>query len=203
MKVVSTPDIKLNIPLELQLMGNYPVSIDPKFRLLLASGIRTDLLNLLNWQQAQLGEPIMGADAGRNATTNADTDEKSNDDEGGDSPLTVFLGVTLNGRAGIFTPAGFQEYQRRLDNLPQLDADAEVFLSQVDGLSYKMPVDKQFRVRLPQELCQATGLDKGMAVTVVGRRSYLEIWNREEWEQTSREARSSFPQLLKKMRTSS
>lgn len=202
MKVVTpTPHMKMDVPLELQLRGNYPVSIDPKSRLPLPAKIRTDLLNLLGWQQAQTGAPIMGAYAGADATTNAGADEKIDEDEG-DSPVSLFLGLTLTGRLGIFTPAGFQEYLRRLDNLPPLDADAEAFLSQVDGLSYKMPIDKQFRVRLPQELCQATGLDKGMAVTVVGRRSYLEVWNRDEWEQASRGASASFPQLLKSMRQS-
>ncbi|GAB4320253.1 MAG: hypothetical protein Kow0059_14470 [Candidatus Sumerlaeia bacterium] len=189
----------MEIPLHLQLRGNYPVSIDPKWRLPLPSGIRTDLMNLLAWQQGQAGGSIIGSAGGENATTNTAQDEKKDADE---SPTTLFLTVTLSQRLGIFTPAGFQEYQRRLDNLPPLDADTETILAQVDGLTYKMPVDKQFRVRLPIELCQATGLEKGQQVTVVGRRSYLEVWDKALWEKSSREAIKTFPQLLKNLRSS-
>jgi len=194
-----TTAVKMNLPLERQLKGNFPVSIDQKWRLPVPAKIRPDVMELIAWENTHAGDEVINEAArAEKATRN---DAKSRDQKDSEDQVTFFVSFTLSGHIGIFTPQGLERYQKRLENLPDLDTDAETLMGMIEGWTYKQTMDKQFRIRLPQKLCELAGVDKGQAVAVVGRRYYLEVWGLEEWDRHSLETSKSFPEILKNLKS--
>jgi MraZ protein len=61
------------------------------------------------------------------------------------------------------------------------------------GMVFRLPWDQQGRVVIPEKIINRTGL--GRSLTLVGNGDYLEVWNRDAWEQRAQELIASLGEI--------
>ena len=96
--------------------------------------------------------------------------------------VTQFFVTSTNGkRAEIWPLPEWEKVEERLAGASALDDAVEEYLNLVNYYGQQVEMDNQARLLLPQILRNAAQLDG--EVTVFGIRTYLEVHNREAFEQ--------------------
>ena len=62
------------------------------------------------------------------------------------------------------------------------------------GMVFRLPWDQQGRVVVPEKIISRTGL--GRSLTLVGNGDYLELWNRDAWEQRAQQLIAELGEIL-------
>ncbi len=108
----------------------------------------------------------------------------------------IFLYVTLgeDQALALYTEEGFEQRARELDN-SQLDAaDLLAYERLLFSLARRVELDKQGRVRLPENLLKQSGLPA--EVVLLGVKDHLEVRDREQWDDHVRQILQDRPQML-------
>lgn len=182
----------IKVPLELWLQGTFNISIDQKLRLQLPAKIRPSLHQILEYEQAckegTVNEYMMKLKLMKNAPKSESeiplpASDKETESEGDDESANIRLWVapSQNDKIGIYPAFAYEAYLTNYDNLPPLESATQALNTYQDGMTFAMWMDRQYRIRLPQELCERMNYKKGQAVTVIGRRTFLEVWDRNDW----------------------
>lgn len=79
----------------------------------------------------------------------------------------------------VFTESQWDAFIEKIGTLPSMKArDAEIYFI---GNSKDVEMDEQGRIKVPGKLREKAGLEK--EVTLVGLRSWMELWDTERWEE--------------------
>ena len=108
----------------------------------------------------------------------------------------IYLYVTLgDDRAlSLYTEDGFEQRARELDD-SQLDAgDLLAYERLLFSLARRVELDRQGRVRLPDNLLKQAGL--GSEVVLLGVKDHLEVRDRQSWNEYVQQVLRSQPQML-------
>jgi MraZ protein len=81
---------------------------------------------------------------------------------------------------------------RRLTSVTTGQAE-ERFREAYLGMVFRLPWDQQGRVVIPEKIISRTSL--GRSLTLVGNGDYLELWNRDAWEQRAQELIASLDEI--------
>lgn len=98
---------------------------------------------------------------------------------GSDNPVYLIAMPGDDQNIRLYTEKTWEEL---VDKLDQSGMDADELLeyeSVVYGLSSRLEIDKQGRVRIPQRLRDLTGL--GSEVSLVGKRDHINVCDRAKW----------------------
>lgn len=74
----------------------------------------------------------------------------------------------------------WQQFMEKLSSLPSADRKARQFARHFFASAVECEIDKQGRVTIPQELREYAGIEKDLVT--IGAFDKIEIWGREEWE---------------------
>lgn len=77
--------------------------------------------------------------------------------------------------------AEWDKFTEKLSQLPQSDIKARRFRDFFEGSATELEVDGQNRIVIPQQLREFAGIDRD--VVVVGHTTYVEIWNKQAYDE--------------------
>jgi len=115
---------------------------------------------------------------------------------GVDKSASVFMYLTLGeGRAlCLYTQ---ERFGQRADELDHSELDPDQLLAYerlMFSLAKRVEIDKQGRIRLPENLLKMAGLDTD--VVMIGVKDHLEIRDRQTWQSHVQEVLKAQPQIL-------
>ena len=90
-----------------------------------------------------------------------------------------YLAPGTDGSLALYPEAAFSELATRLATKSPTAQDVRAFTRLFYGQAQRVEVDKQGRVRIPQDLADLVPL--GTESVWVGVGDHVEIWNRERW----------------------
>lgn len=108
----------------------------------------------------------------------------------------VFMYVTLGDdqALSLYTEQGFEQRARELDS-SELDAEELLAYERLlFSLARRVEIDRQGRVRLPENLLKQAGLES--EVVLLGVKDHLEVRSRRAWQEHVQRMLRERPQLL-------
>ncbi|MFP4145191.1 MAG: division/cell wall cluster transcriptional repressor MraZ [Phycisphaeraceae bacterium] len=109
---------------------------------------------------------------------------------------SVFLYVALGDdqALSLYTESGFEKRAQELDS-SELDADELLAYERLlFSLARRVEMDRQGRVRLPDNLLRQAGL--GSEVVLLGVKDHLEVRDRQAWQEHVQQILKDRPQIL-------
>lgn len=108
----------------------------------------------------------------------------------------IYLYVTLgeDQSLSLYTEEGFEQRARELDNSELAPQDLLDYERMLFSLARRAELDKQGRVRLPENLLKQTGL--GSEVVLLGVKDHLEVRDRKSWMDHVQQVLQQQPQML-------
>lgn len=97
----------------------------------------------------------------------------------------------------LFPQEEWRIMEEKLKSLPMTNRDARAFVRYFFSGAAEGEVDKQGRIRIPQNLLEYAGLEKQSVIIGVGTR--MEIWDQEAWDQYNNDDSLSYDQIAEKM----
>lgn len=97
----------------------------------------------------------------------------------------------------VYPRSEFKKMAERIQGLPEGNLEKREFTRVLFGLSYEGVPDRQGRLTGPPKLREIAGLDR--EVEVVGMMNRVEIWDRERWEESTRDGLERFEQTAEKL----
>lgn len=113
---------------------------------------------------------------------------------GHSDPINLFVTLTGGDCLALYTEAAFEQRAAELD---QSQLDAHELLSYerlLFSLARRVEIDKQGRVRLPENLLKRTGLHAN--VVLLGVKDHLEIRDRQAWQNHVEQMLANHPDVL-------
>jgi MraZ protein len=96
----------------------------------------------------------------------------------------------------IFTEEAFSELAERLTEASPTRQDVRAFLRLFYSQAQRVGVDRQGRIRIPDELSQLARLDK--EVVLLGVQNHLELWAAGLWRQYIEEKQTHFDEIAQR-----
>lgn len=115
------------------------------------------------------------------------------DDLSGDQPSQVVLLPGLGKVKALPLPA-WEHAKRGLEELSDLDPQAEDLRTFMFGNMAVCVLDAQNRIRLTPGLCEMAGLEK--EVVVVGKQDQMEIWDAVKWKEFNAETSKNLRDVM-------
>ena len=111
-----------------------------------------------------------------------------------------FVVVGANAKVWIYPDLYYEELvnQQKSELLPS--EEALQFDHLMFSTAFKIEPDKQGRLLIPEKVRSRTSTER--AVTVVGARDHIEVWNRADWNEYEIELDKRRPEILLKFRAS-
>jgi len=97
-----------------------------------------------------------------------------------DQTTSMFLAPGTDGSLALYSTDGFQEMAERLGRHSPTARDVRAFSRLLYARATRVEVDRQGRIRLPQELARLISVERELVL--VGVRDHLEIWEPGRWE---------------------
>ncbi len=94
----------------------------------------------------------------------------------------------------LYTERGFEKRAEELDHSELDPEDVLIYEQMFFSLARRVEVDKQGRVRLPEQLLSMVDLERD--VVLIGVKDHLEVHDREQWYERRRKMLESRPNLL-------
>ncbi len=91
---------------------------------------------------------------------------------------SLFAIIGQNRKIWLYTEKAYEQGAERDLNMTPGPQDIE-FDHVMYGMANKLDMDAQFRILIPEKLLKKTGTEN--AVTLVGSRDHLELWNQADW----------------------
>jgi MraZ protein len=114
-----------------------------------------------------------------------------------DEASALYIAPGTDGSLEMYTEEAFDRIARQMEDGPRHSrsrrAFHRVFYSQVQ----RVELDRQGRIRLPQELAQLAAINK--EIVLVGVRDHIEIWDRERWQRYLGDMQPQFDELAEQM----
>ena len=93
---------------------------------------------------------------------------------------SFWLTIGLYGGLKAYMPADWEAIVEKLNSVPLPSMKLSHVKTKLLGLAQRMVPDAQGRIRIPQPLMRAAGLEKDVVLVGVGSR--VEIWSKDKWE---------------------
>ena len=98
-----------------------------------------------------------------------------------DEQNEIVVTLSLNGLLGLYPMSEYECYiQEFTENSSERELNTRRLLTAIEGSTFEEKIDSQFRIRLDPTLCRLAGIQKD--IVVIGRRTYMEVWDRSKWE---------------------
>ena len=97
----------------------------------------------------------------------------------------------------VFTKTDWQDFAGQIRQLKTLKKDARQLSRFIFGGATEDDADKQGRVNIPTNLREWAALKKEVVIIGVGNR--LEVWSKVNWQQTEKQAASSFSDIAEEL----
>lgn len=91
----------------------------------------------------------------------------------------IVLALSPDGCVEVYTPSGFDLMSDEGATSPATSRNGRRSRRRFDAQSFDTELDRQGRILVPARFRQLAGL--GGAVSIIGRRECLEIWNPDRW----------------------
>jgi len=95
------------------------------------------------------------------------------------SNKVLYLAPGTDGSLALYTEETFVRLAEQLDGGSPTRADVRAFSRLFYAQAQSVEMDRQGRLRIPQELCQLATLSK--EIVLLGVRDHLEIWDSQRW----------------------
>ena len=119
-------------------------------------------------------------------------------ESGRSKPITLFVTLGEGHALCLYTEAGFEQRASELDH-SSLDTDQLLAYERLMfSLAKRVDVDKQGRIRLPDNLLKMSGV--GSDVVLIGVKDHLEIRDRQAWQTHVQQMLELQPQVLMNLR---
>jgi MraZ protein len=93
----------------------------------------------------------------------------------------------------IYTEEAFQQLADRLATAPPTQQDVRAYTRLFYGMTQRVELDGQGRIRIPAELAQLAELDK--EAVLIGVRDHLELWSKGAWDAYRAERQGRFDEI--------
>ncbi len=103
----------------------------------------------------------------------------------------------LDGCLFVYTRQEWDALEQKMKSLPFTKGDARAFVRFFFSGAAICEVDKQGRILIPANLREYARLEKD--VVIIGVSTRVEIWSRDQWEQYSARAASSYEETAEKL----
>ncbi|MDO5301611.1 MAG: division/cell wall cluster transcriptional repressor MraZ [Tissierellia bacterium] len=97
----------------------------------------------------------------------------------------------------VFPQGEWRVMEEKLRALPLTHRDARAFVRYFFSGAHAGTVDKQGRIRIPQNLMEYAGLTKQVMIIGVGSR--LELWSEEQWQNYNNDEQLSYDNIAEKL----
>jgi MraZ protein len=95
--------------------------------------------------------------------------------------------IVPNGRAlDVYPLRSWDELEAKIDALPRLDPDADMFRYEYLSLGQDVVLDPQGRMQIPQDYRARAALAKD--VLIIGMTKKFEVWDADRWTHFRRES---------------
>ena len=113
--------------------------------------------------------------------------------DGAAQPTALFVAPGTDGSLAIYPESTFKEVGARFSQVSPTARDVRDYSRLFYSQAVRVELDKQGRVRLPQELTQQAGLDK--EAVLVGVQDRLELWDRQRWQDYLAEKSAQYDEI--------
>lgn len=103
----------------------------------------------------------------------------------------------LDGCLFVYTHQEWDALEQKMKSLPFTKGDARAFVRFFFSGAAICEVDKQGRILIPVNLREYARLEKD--VVIIGVSTRVEIWSKDQWEQYSARAASSYEETAEKL----
>lgn len=103
----------------------------------------------------------------------------------------------LDGCLFVYTREEWDALEQKMKSLPFTKGDARAFVRFFFSGAAICEVDKQGRILIPVNLREYARLEKD--VVIIGVSTRVEIWSKDQWEQYSARAASSYEETAEKL----
>jgi MraZ protein len=112
----------------------------------------------------------------------------------GESVGKVFyVAPGTDGSLAVYDEASFERVASRLDSAPPTERDVRAFSRLFYAQAHRVEIDRQSRLRVPQQLADWAGLAK--EAVLIGAGDHMELWDSAKWETYAAEKQSNYDQL--------
>lgn len=98
-----------------------------------------------------------------------------------------------DGSLAVYDQASFQRVASRLDSAPPTERDVRAFSRLFYAQAHRIEIDRQSRLRVPQQLANWAGLTK--EAVLIGAGDHMELWDSAKWEAYATEKQPHYDQL--------
>lgn len=93
----------------------------------------------------------------------------------------------------VYDEASFERVASRLDSAPPTERDVRAFSRLFYAQAHRVEIDRQSRLRVPQQLADWAGLTK--EAVLIGAGDHMELWDSAKWETYAAEKQSNYDEL--------
>ncbi len=93
----------------------------------------------------------------------------------------------------VYDEASFERVASRLDSAPPTERDVRAFSRLFYAQAHRVEIDRQSRLRVPQQLADWAGLTK--EAVLIGGGDHMELWDSAKWETYAAEKQSNYDEL--------
>jgi MraZ protein len=97
---------------------------------------------------------------------------------------------------GIYSEEAFSQIAERLTQVSPTRQDVRAFLRLFYAQAQRVELDRQGRLRIPQELARLAQLDK--EVVLLGVQNHLELWASDQWKQYISEKQTHYDEIAER-----
>ena len=105
----------------------------------------------------------------------------------------IYLAPGTDGSLSLYSETAFARLADQLGNASPTAHDVRSFSRLFYAQAERMEIDKQGRIRIPNELASFASIHK--EVVLIGVGDHLEIWDKAQWERYLEEKQSSYDKL--------
>ena len=115
----------------------------------------------------------------------------------GDSFEIFYVTKGLDGCLRVYLEEEWSKFMSKINALPDSDKNARLFKREFLASSIECEVDKQGRILISSKLRDFAHLTKD--VVIIGVSNYIEIWDKDRWNEYNSDDNESLEELAEKM----
>lgn len=147
-------------------------------------------------QRAFLGNFTVAIDAKQRLAIPVSLRETLQKSYAEESDRVIVTLATGDAAVAVYPASVFNDLMETLQQPTELNDDSQALMMLLTASARECAIDKQGRIRLPEDLMEYAGL--GKEAVVCGHQSRIQIWNPDAWKEFMEQARSSLADLRRR-----
>lgn len=112
---------------------------------------------------------------------------------GGPTSTVLYAAPGTDGSVSLYPESSFAQLAQQLESVSPTAYEVRAFSRLFYGQAQRVEIDRQGRIRIPQELVKLAGLERELVL--VGVRDHLELWNKARWEEYIARQQASYDRI--------